>query len=174
MKINAVIDGDHPEVTTELVAAQAVQPWMVLYDVTEDDELLVVAGDPEPFRKDGPTGRPERWVSIPILDGEPVLATATERFDVVLGAPDEGLQPLFDPDLYTAVEEALARNGLCHEQLDPAEGDENAEPVWCGRPSDPASVYRDCTEHDQQRQLESETVVSHGFAPTYGAIAEIA
>lgn len=174
MRIDAVIVGDAPEVTTEIVAAQAVQPWMLLYDISEDD-LQVVTEDPEPFRPETPAGRPERWVTLTVLDDEPITAAATAGLEVVLGAEVEDLQPLFPEDLYTPQEWALAYNGMCQEKTDDGdEEDDDEEPVWCGRPSDPVSLYRSCTEHDEARRRQSETVAARGYEPTYGAIAELA
>jgi hypothetical protein len=54
------------------------------------------------------------------------------------------LQPLLDRGRYTDEEWALSSAGLCgyltatYPRLE-----------WCEQPSDPASHYRYCTEHDQ-------------------------
>jgi hypothetical protein len=180
MRINAIVVGDEPEVSTELIAAQAVQPWMLLYSA-DTDEVDVVVGEPQPFQQESPSGRPERWVSIDVADDEPVTAPAAERLEVVFGTDAKDLQPMLDEDLYQPTEEALARAGMCHEQIPPDDDaepdedeDEDEEPVWCGRPSDPNSFHRLCTDHDTERRQQSERVTSYGFNPTYAAIVPLA
>jgi hypothetical protein len=164
-------DKEGPEVVVEDVEAGHLQPWMLILD-GDTHELFVVAEDPEPFHAASPTGRTERWVRVR-LDGveTPFEVPATSRVDIVFGADVDGLQPVLEEDLYAVEQEALARNGLCHEKIAVESGDGSPETVmFCGRPSDPDSFYRFCTGCDSVRREESDVIAGRQFAPTYGPI----
>lgn len=168
MRISAGLAADEPQVTIDDIEAQHLQPWM-LYREPDSGRVFVVAADPEPFVPADVVARPHRWVSVPLLGlDEPLSAPATDRVDIIYGAPLDGLQPLLDDDLYTSEGEALARNGMCPELVDVEGVDES---VWCGLPSDPESCYRCCVGHDQERRAESDDLVQRGFTATYAVIA---
>jgi hypothetical protein len=163
------------------VPAGNLQPWMLLY-LADADQAFVVTGEPEAYQQDNEHGRTERWVSVPVFGNpEPVLSKATTRAEIVVGTEPDLLAELLPEDLYEVEEEALARNGLCHEQIhdphpedDPDDRDDAEQegvPVWCALPSDPASVARLCATHDLVRQQESAELAGRGFRPTYGTIA---
>jgi hypothetical protein len=165
------------------VPAGNLQPWMLLY-LPVADEVAVVTGDPEAYQQNNEFSRTERWVRVPVFgDFEPVLRKATTLMRILVGAEPDQLAELLPEDLYDVEQEALARNGLCHEQIhhdtetedDPDDrddpDDEEDVPVWCALPSDPNSVARLCTTHDLVRQQESAELVARGFQPTYGTIA---
>lgn len=184
MILNLGVDADEStDTSTPLRSVQAgnLQPWMLLY-LTDHDQAFVVAGKPDPYQQEDQFGRTERWVRIPVHGNpEPMLAKATGRVDIVVGAAPGLLQPLLDDDLYDVEQEALARNGLCSEQIhddpDPEDDpddrgdDEEDMPLWCGLPSDPDSALRLCPAHDLVRRQESDELVEYGFEPTYGIIA---
>ena len=185
MKIDAIVLPDpnaeqEAEVILDDVDAGHVQETMLLYN-DETDELFPVVGEPVPFHRESPTGRQERWMRIQLLGvEEPLEVHATDRVDVVYGAElvDE-LAPMLDPDLLSEEEEALARNGMCHEQIPPdpdadvvaRDDDEPEAVVYCGRPSFPDSYYRFCEPCDLNRREESEHFMGRQYGPTYGAIA---
>lgn len=185
MQINAelvAVDGVGPDVVVDELAAGNVQTWMLLVADEDTGHLHVVLGDPAASQIVTDDGRIERWVSIPVFEAEPVVALAAERFLIAYGTPPEQLLDLLPEDVLTVEEEALARNGLCHDRIEqPADDhptggqDEDAEeePLFCGRPSDPDSFYRACAEHDLARREKSDALVLHGFEPTYGVFADI-
>ncbi len=174
------------EVNLDTVEAGAAQQWMLIY-LEDGDRVFAVADAPTAFQSDPADGRPVRWVSIPLIDADPLEVPATLRLEVVYGNDPESLQPLLDLDLYPeADQEALARNGMCPEavtddELEPgtpaaaagSEPEPDPEPVYCGRPSDPASFYRACTDHDARRREESQRYEARQFEPTYGAYAPL-
>ncbi len=173
MVIPAAGEDIEPEVTLDDVEAGHLQAGMLLY-AEDTDRVFVVAGEPAAFqRQDG--DRPTRWVQITLVGAEPIEARAIDRVDVVYGAELATLQPMLDPDLYTDETEALARNGMCPEQLDatdpadPAGNSEPPEPMYCGRPSDPGSYFRACTECDTLRRQHSAAYERRSFDGTYRA-----
>jgi hypothetical protein len=182
--IEAVVYGTEEtpaDVVLDDVQASGLQPWMLTVE-PDTGELFVVLEAPEPFHPEE-AGRPRRWVRVLLTgkdeNGHGVLeAAATDRIDIVYGADPDLLQPMLPEDVYTTEEEALARNGMCHERAarpddeEVAEGEEEPEPVFCGRQSSPDSVYRFCADDDQRRREESDDLVHRGYEPTYGVLAE--
>lgn len=65
------------------------------------------------------------------------------------------LQPLLSRDRYSDEEWALASSGRCSWYTANYPAD-----AWCGAPSDAASLYRLCTEHDREAR--------DGYPQNYG------
>ncbi len=173
MKIDADVQGDAgaPEVVTEQVQAQHLQQWMVIY--VDDDEFDVVMEPPAGFRRDDDTGRPQRWVRVDMLEGEPLTEPATSMVDILFGTPVDQLQPMLDEDLYTDAQWALATNGMCHEDVTDDEDDDDVI-VYCGKPSDPDSVYRLCPTCDEAREQKSDDLADRrGYRPVYGQVVAV-
>lgn len=184
MQINAelVAVGDaEAEVVVDEIEAGNLQPWMLLVAEEDTGHLHVTIGDPAVGHEVTEGGRIERWVSVPVFESEPVALAAVERVLIVYGTPPEALLELMPEDVLTVQEEALARNGLCHDRVvvhededEPADDEQDEEPpLFCGRPSDPDSFYRACPEHDLVRREKSDELVRRGYEPTYGVLADI-
>ncbi len=184
MKLNADARDHADGLMLDSVEAQALQPFMLVYDGGWGDdgiggelsEVDIVAAPPRAYLGTNEAGREQRWVEVPVVPDvpgeeiDPIDEPATARVLVVLGFPPENLEPLLAPDLYPSAQaEALARNGMCHERVDE---EEDAEEIFCGLPSYPFSFYRLCQNHDEDRQANSEVVAGRGYNPTYGAVAE--